>query len=98
MLLSKLVYKMTFEAEDFGFDLMRYKQIAQHFSTAELKSLWQCFTSYPHLFSHHLRPAPPCANCRNRSVLLLADWRAHYQLNTNENAHPVYPADRPPRI
>lgn len=44
MLLSKLAYKMAFEAEDFGFDLMRYKQIAQHFSAAELKSLWQRFT------------------------------------------------------
>ena len=43
VLLSKLAYKMVFEAADFGYDLMRYEQVAQHFTPEERKSLWERF-------------------------------------------------------
>lgn len=43
ILLSKLAYKMRFEPTNYGGDLKKYKQIAQHFSSKELETLWGRF-------------------------------------------------------
>ena len=43
VLLSKLAFKISFEPTDFGYDLMRYEQIGQHFAPQERASLWERF-------------------------------------------------------
>ena len=45
VLLSKLAFKIGFEPADFGYDLMKYEQIAKHLTPQEWASLWERFVA-----------------------------------------------------